>query len=193
MGFPDGYNCDLMQGESNANNAQDTTAVVANADGSIVERLEYIQANMNAVAAAPAIVSKVLATTANGSTTLFNFTGAIRINSIIGVITTVMENKVQTMKLAVTPDALAAYDICATKDIDTFAVGTLLSITGTAANALVSTTAVGTMAPSQAGGVVAVCIATGIIKVVAGAANTGAITWHINYTPLSAGATVTAA
>jgi hypothetical protein len=58
---------------------------------------------------------------------------------------------------------------------------------------MVSTTAVGTLAPGQAGSVVATCITAGIIKVVAGAANTGAITWDINYTPLSADATVTEA
>jgi hypothetical protein len=47
MGFPDGYNTDLLQGENNANNSAETNLVTPNADGSIVERLEYIQQNMN--------------------------------------------------------------------------------------------------------------------------------------------------
>ncbi len=186
-------NLDNVLGSDSANNQFASTNVVSNADGSILERLEYIQASMNAVANAPGVVSKVLATTANGSTTLFNYTGIIRIKSIIGVITTIMENKAQNMKLSVVPDALGAYDICANKDIDTFAVGSLLSITGTAANPMVSTTAVGGIAPGQANNVIASCIATGIIKVVAGAANTGAITWYVNWEPISAGATLTAA
>jgi hypothetical protein len=180
-------NLSNVDGVNSANNLFDSSLVTPNRDGSKLERLEDLAAN------ALRNVSKALTTTANGSTTLFNFTGAIRINSIIGVVTTIMENKQQNMKLAITPDGLAAYDICANKDIDTFAVGSLLSITGTAANAMVSTTAVGTLAPSQAGGVLAACITSGIIKVVSGAANTGAITWHLNYTPLSADAVVTAA
>lgn len=186
-------NTSNILGANTADNLVDSTLVAANANGSIVERLEYVQTNMNAVAAAPNNVQKVLATTANGSTTLFHYTGKIRINSIIGTITTIMENKTQNMKIAITPDALTPYDICANKDIDTFAVGTLLSITGTAANAMLATTAVGTLAPGQASNVLVTCITAGIIKVVAGAANTGAITWNINYTPLSADATVTAA
>ena len=193
MGIPDGYNVEIPVGEDNANNAYSSTNVVANADGSVLERIEYIQSNMNAVANAPGVVSKALTTTANGSTTIFNYTGLIRIKSIVGVITTIMENKAQNMKLSIVPDSLGAYDICANKDIDTFGVGTLLSMTGTAANAMVATTVIGAIAPGQANGVIASCITSGIIKVVAGAANTGAITWYINWEPLSANATLTAA
>lgn len=43
MGLPDGYNCELPIGEDNSNNAYSSTNVVANADGSLIERLEYIQ------------------------------------------------------------------------------------------------------------------------------------------------------
>ena len=177
-------------GYDSADNQFASTLVSANGDGSIIERLEYLQ---NVMAADKRIVSKVLATTANGSTTLFNYTGIVKIISIIGIVTTIMENKAQTMKLSVVADLLAAYDLCATKDIDTFAVGSLISITGTAANAAVSTTAVGAIAPSQANAVIASCVTSGIIKVVAGAANTGAITWYVQYEPLSTGATITAA
>ena len=77
MGFPDGYNCDLMMGENNANNAQDTSLVVANENGSVPERLEFIQSM------GKKLVSKALTTIANGNTTIFNFTGSIKINSII--------------------------------------------------------------------------------------------------------------
>ena len=192
MGFPDGYNCDLMLGENNANNAQDTSLVVANADGSVPERLEYIQQNMNAVANAPGVVSKALSTIANGSTTLFNYTGSIKINSIIGRVTTICEAKGTNTKLAITSDSLTPVDICANVDLTGAAVGTLLNITGTAANAMVASTN-GAMAPGQVSPVIATCTTSGIIKVVSGAANTGAVTWLINWEPLSAGATLTAA
>lgn len=177
-------------GFDSADNRFASTSVVANADGSIVERIEYLQ---DGGGTGSRIVSKALTTIANGDTTLFNYTGSVRIKAIFGVVTTIMQNKTQNMKLAVTADSLAAYDICANKDMDTFAVGSLISITGTAANAAVSTTAVGALAPFQASSVIATCITSGIIKQVSGAANTGAITWYCQWEALSPGATVTAA
>ena len=177
-----GYNSD--------NNRFVSDLVVANVDGSMIERQEFMQ---GALTGATRLVSKALATTANGATTLFNYTGNIRITAIFGVVTTVMQNKTQNCKLSIKPDALVAYDICANKDIDTFAVGSVITITGTAANAAISTTAVGTLAPFQASDVIATCITGGIITTTAGAANTGAITWYVQYEPLSEGATVTAA
>lgn len=182
-------NIDNVLGANSADNQFTSELVVANADGSMLERLEYIQAggtNNN-------LTKKVLTTTANGATTLFNYTGNIRIKAIYGVVTTIMQNKTQNCKLSITADALVAYDICANKDLDTFAVGSLISITGTAANAAIATTAVGTLAPFQASEIIATCITSGIITTTAGAANTGAITWYVQWEPLSAGATLTAA
>ena len=180
-------------GVNDANNAFDSTNVVADANGSVFERLEYIQANMINPATPSGVVDKILATTANGVTPIFNYTGAIRIKSITGTIKTIMQNKVQTMKLAIVSDALVSYDICANKDIDTFAAGTLLSITGTAADAMLATTAVGVLAPGQVNAIFATCVTSGVINVTAGAANTGAITWSVQWEPISAGATLVAA
>lgn len=185
-------NAKNILGTNSADNMYDSSTVAANADGSIIERIEYIQTNMNAVAAAPGIVSKTLATVANGSTTLFNFTGAIKILDIVGIVTTIMETKTQNTKLSIVSDSLTAVDICANVDLTAAAVGTLLSITGTAANAMVASTN-GAVAPGQASKAIAVCTTSGIIKMVAGAANTGAITWYVKWEPLSAGATLTAA
>ena len=186
MGFPDGYNCDKPIGEDNANNAQDTSLVVANENGSVLERLEFIQSMGKKLA------SKALTTIANGNTTLFNFAGTIRIKNIIGRVTTIMETKTQNTKLAIVSDALTAVDICANVDLTAAAVGTMLSITGTAANAMVASTN-GALAPGQANGVIATCTTSGIIRMVAGAANTGAITWFVEWEALSEGATLTAA
>lgn len=188
LGYQD--NPGNILGANTANNQFTSSAVTANADGSFIERQEYVQGK---VATVPTLVSKALATTATGATTIFTYTGCVKITAIFGVVTTIMENKAQTMKLSVTADALAAYDICATKDMDTFAVGSLVSITGTAANAAVSTTAIGALGPFQASAVIATCITSGIILVTAGAANTGAITWYCQYEPLSSGAAIAAA
>jgi len=137
--------------------------------------------------------TKSVATVANGATTLFNYTGSIRIISIIGRVTTAIQNQATAVKLQVVSDALAAYDICATKDIDNFAIGSMLSITGTAANAMLATTGVGVLAPIQDGVVGATCVTAGTIVQNSAAASTGAITWEILWEPLSAGASVTAA
>jgi len=47
--FPDGYNCDKMLGEDNSDNSQSTNNVTGNADGSILERLEYIQSMISTI------------------------------------------------------------------------------------------------------------------------------------------------
>jgi len=174
-------------GINSADNLFISDAVTSNADGSVLERLEYIQANF-----VPNNVSKVTSSITNGSVTLFNYTGSIKIHSIIGRVTTLLETKTQNTKLSVVSDSLTAVDMCANVDLTAAAVGTLLTITGTTANAMVASTN-GAIAPGQANPVVATCTTAGIIKVVNGAANTGAITWFVNWSPLSAGATLTAA
>lgn len=122
--------------------------------------------------------------------TLFTYTGAIEIVHIIGTVTTPIQAQATTIKLKITPDALAAYDICGTVDGNAFVAGTLLSITGTAAGGMVATDAVGSIAPGQANSVVATCITSGAIGVVYGAASTGAIVWEMAWRPLSADASV---
>ena len=118
---------------------------------------------------------------------LFTFWGTIRIVSITGRITTAVEAGANTCKLSITPDALAPYDICAATDIAGMAIGTLLSVTGTAANGLVATTAVGSIAPGQANAIVATCISSGTITVTYSATGTkdGVIVWEVYYIPLS--------
>lgn len=123
--------------------------------------------------------------------TLWTFTGAILIERIFGVVTTVIQAQATTVKLSIVSDALSAYDICATKDANAFAVGSMLSITGTAANAMVGTNGLGALAPSQASPIYATCITSGTITVTYGAASTGAILWYLLWRPLSVGATVT--
>lgn len=123
--------------------------------------------------------------------TLFTFTGGIEILRITGLVTTVIQAQATTVKLSVQPDAQTAVDICATKDVNAFAAGSLLQITGTAANAMVGTTAVAVTAPAtQANPITAMCVTSGIITVTYGAASTGAIRWDIVWRPLTAGATL---
>lgn len=135
--------------------------------------------------------TKSVSTVAQNATNLFRYTGSILIVSIIGRVTTAIQAQATAVKLQVLSDSLAAYDICATKDINGFGIGSLFSITGTAANGAVSTTVVGAIAPGQANPVVATCVTQGYIAQNSAAASTGALTWEIVWMPVSAGATVT--
>lgn len=123
---------------------------------------------------------------------IFTFTGTIEIMAIWGRVTTVVQTQTTNIKLSVKNDALTAYDICANVDGTAAAVGTLLSITGTAANAGVLT-ANGVLAPTQASRIITSCTTSGLILATYGAASTGAILYMMQWRPLSAGATVAAA
>lgn len=128
---------------------------------------------------------------------LFTFTGSIGIVSILGRVTTALEAATaQNCKLTITPDALSACDICANKDIGTtaLAAGSLITITGTFADALVATTGVG-CAVSQASMITATCVTDGHISVVFGTSGSldGVIVWELFWTPLTPGATCVAA
>lgn len=52
MGIPDGYNIEMPLGEDNSNNAYESSNITPNADGSVLERLEYIQSLIDAEIAA---------------------------------------------------------------------------------------------------------------------------------------------
>jgi hypothetical protein len=124
--------------------------------------------------------------------TLFTYTGTIGIVSITGRLAATHPAAGNNCNLYITPDALAEYHICAVKDLTGLDAGTLLSITGTAADALVATDAVGTIAPGQTGMVVATCVTSGVIGVTY--ADTGnqncSIVWDCLWIPLSPGATL---
>jgi hypothetical protein len=180
-------------GADNNNNAFASTSIVSNADGSVLERLEYLQAQLTAAGARSQWqYATKTSTSALTSGSIFTWAGTIEFK-IIGRVTTVIQSQATTVKLQITPDALAAADLCGTKDINAFAVGSLISITGTTANAAVSTTAVGHIGPWQDGSQLATCVTSGTITTVFGAASTGAIVWEILWRPLNAAGSVAAA
>ena len=89
MAFPDGYNCELPIGENNANNAQDTSSVAANKDGSVFERLEYLQSLVNGGAnynmpnyLAVPITFAALTTGSVATHEIFTVTGMVRVRII---------------------------------------------------------------------------------------------------------------
>ncbi len=127
-----------------------------------------------------------------GATTLFNWTGDVQILAIWGVVSTDIEAAATTCKLSFTCDALAAVDMCATKDINHFHAGSRLSITGTLTDAMIGTDVVGG-GVSQASAIDLTSITSGIITCTMGAASDGAIVWKVLWIPLTTNATITAA
>jgi hypothetical protein len=125
---------------------------------------------------------------------IFSWTGSIGIISITGRVTTACEAAANTCKLTSTPDALAATDLCATKDLNGLGVGTLLSITGTLTDAMTATTVVG-VAKSQASMITMTCVTSGVISTVFGDSGNrhGVIVWEVFWTPLTSTSTFVAA
>tara|TARA_R100001480_G_scaffold7322_1_gene14894 strand:+ start:8130 stop:8591 length:462 start_codon:yes stop_codon:yes gene_type:complete len=120
---------------------------------------------------------------------IFTVTGGkVMITGIIGEVGTIIETQANDTKLTANPTTGTSVDICATLDITADEAGTLYSITGTLADALVGTTA-GAVA-AQAKGVV---VNAGTIDLDCAASNTGSVAWTIFYVPVDDGATIEAA
>jgi len=119
---------------------------------------------------------------------LFTVTGRIKLISIIGEVTTVIETQANNTKLIANPTVGADVDLCAALDITAGAVGTNYNITGTLANALVAT--VSGAGVYQASPLI---IMAGTIDLDCAATNTGSIKWTVNYEPIDEGARVIAA
>jgi hypothetical protein len=166
---------------ADADNAVVSTAITANADGSLYERDEYAQQVMEKC------VSKSQATIATGD--LFAVAGGpIEVVSLIGVVTNTIQTQANSIKLLVDPTAPATdTDLCTATEITTDAIGTVYVITGTFGNALTEVTAgVGATTATK------FIIPIGMIELNGTASNTGTIVWYLRYKPLALGVTVTA-
>jgi len=129
--------------------------------------------------------SSLPATTA---TPYFTVTGKVKILNIIGEVTTVFQAQANAIKLIANPTVGADVDLCATVEGNAAAVGSLFTITGTLANAMIKT--VSGAVPSQASPVI---VTAGSIDFSAAATSTGATKWTVIYEPIDQGAMVIAA
>lgn len=119
---------------------------------------------------------------------LFNVIGGrVAITQIIGEVTEEIEAQANDTKLTATPTDGTATDLCAALDIDADPVGTLYSITGTPANAMVASTGVITPQAKH------LIVNEGTIDLYCVADNSGKIKWSIYYIPMDDGAYVEAA
>ena len=124
----------------------------------------------------------------NATVDVFNIVGGrVFVHQILGRVTTEVGAGATNCRLTINPTGAAATNLCANLDIDGAAADTILGITGTAANALTSSTQ---LLASQA---TELMLPAGVIEMITSADRDGAITWEVFYTPIDDGAHITAA
>lgn len=105
---------------------------------------------------------------------------------LYGEVTTVIQSGANNTKLIANPTVGADVDLCTSTDIADDAVGTMYSLTGTLANALVATTS-GAF-EDQDGWII---VAPGTIDLYCDASKTGQTKWSCYWYPLESGALIT--
>ncbi len=119
--------------------------------------------------------------------------GAIQLLSIIGEVTTVIQNQANDTQLVFNPTGTGSdLDLCADLDIANDAVGTVYSITGTLADALKSTS-LWAVAPADNIPWPGLILAPGTIELDCAASNTGSVKWTLLYKKLESASAVVAA
>lgn len=142
--------------------------------------------NLGGVNVFPLIVERAAFTLPQGGqTAYFTVHGRVWIVLIVGEVTVVIETQDNNTKLIINPTVGADVDMCAALNITNDAVGTLYSITGTLANALIATTSGGVQAQPEA-----VLVADGTIDLHCLASNSGETKWTVHYIPVDSGSYV---
>lgn len=174
-------------GANNANNAYASNLVVANRDGSVLERLEYLIAAVITERAVEKSDGAVVTPTDD----LFVVTGGpIEIIEFVGVVETIIGAGPVTCQIqgaVATPAGTVNFSTAVA--IETDAAGTTYTFTAAAP---------GVLTPTTAGGLANVpstkwLMPIGTIKGAFSANATGAIKWYMVYRPLSPNSAVAAA
>ncbi|KKW45413.1 MAG: Glycoprotein gp2 [Parcubacteria group bacterium GW2011_GWB1_56_8] len=175
-------------GADSANNTAATTLVAANRDGSVLERLEQLEATVQKT------ISKVMTTPSGGADALFTITGgSIRVVSIWGVVTTVLVGAANGTLQATTTDPAGTTAMSTTVAIDNDAKGTSYTFVGPT----------GVLTPTEPGLTIIdmgsttltetqYTVPIGNINFLTSAAQTGEITWCMTYKPSPAAVVVAA-
>lgn len=121
-------------------------------------------------------------------TAYFTVSGGKCAVKLYGEVTTVIETKDNNIKLVANPTVGADVDLCAVNNITADAVGTMYSLTGTLADAMIATTS-GAF-EDQDGWYV---VAAGTIDLYCSASNTGQTKWSCLWKPIDTGALITSA
>lgn len=139
--------------------------------GSLLPDGSYLSATITALSEA--------ATTTNN---LFSVNGRVELIDIMGEVVTTSATA-QTKKLTLTPTVGTATDLCATASTASLAVGGQMTITGTLANAMV-TTVQGAFI-KQATGLI---LSAGTLQLITSATTAGNSKWRLRYKAIDPGA-----
>jgi len=121
-------------------------------------------------------------------TPYFTVSGRVLITRIVGEVTSDLGAVATNLKLIANPTVGADVDLCTAVGVASDAAGTLYTITGTLADAMIATTSGAVQAQPDA-----VLVADGSIDLDADANDTGETKWAVHYIPLDNGASVSAA
>lgn len=121
-------------------------------------------------------------------TPLFTISGGRVAFWILGEVTTVIQTQANNTKLIHNPSVGTDQDLCAVLSITADEVGTLYTITGTFADAMVGSGQAGRLNLAAP-----VAAKPGTIDLLCAATNTGAVKWTLYFIPLDLGAAVVAA
>jgi hypothetical protein len=120
---------------------------------------------------------------------IFTVTGGrVLVTSLVGEVTTVIQNQACNVKITANPTAGTDVDIAANLNVQADEVGCLYGITGLFSDALVGANAGATVVPRNP-----VVLPVGTLDLVTSATNTGSVKWSLTYIPLDNGASVAAA
>lgn len=114
--------------------------------------------------------------------------GRVLLTSIVGEVTTAIQNQANNTKLTANPTTGTDVDICAVLNTAADEVGCLYGITGLFSDALVGANAGATVLPRNP-----VVLPAGTLDLSCAASNTGSVKWTLTYVPLDDGASVAAA
>lgn len=189
MAIPDGYNSmpnEQLIGANNADNVFQSDLVVANENGSLLERVEDLK-----VKQWRGLSKGLLAAALTGSATVLTISGVVAIKHLGLHISTALPAGANTLQFQVTPTGGAATDLCGATDTASAALNTLFLVDGVKATGLVKATdpGIGVAANEH----MPIILGPGVIKAVfsAGPPATGAATLFVEYEPLTAGASIT--
>lgn len=140
------------------------------------------------LATRPRIVERAAAVLpATTQTPYFTVTGRVLILQIVGEVTIIFDGTVNSIKLIANPSVGADVNLCAPVVVTGDVVGTIYTITGTLAEAMVATTSGAVQAQ-----IAPILVADGTIDLDATATDTtGSSKWLLHYIPLESGSVVT--
>jgi len=186
MTIKDGEVIEKPLGEDNSSNGYSSASVTANADGTVLERMEDIKEQMGRCVSLGQAAASL-----TGTATKFTVTGIVKIKHLGMLVTTALPAGANTLKFSFTPTGGGATDLSGATDTASAAAQQFFIIDGVAATGLVKTTAVGIGVAANEH--MPIILGPGVIQTIfsAGPPATGAATLYVEYEPLVPGAQIT--